>query len=415
MKNHVRLFSAILPVIFALTYTSCNKNQDEPVPLDPVDIELTADQVTMINTGNEFAFDIFKKITLNTEDSENIIISPLSISTALSMTANGAQGETREDIMEALKLSGLSAEVLNESYRDLIKTLLSVDSRVAISVANSVWTREGFAAKKQFMDALINFYNATTGTFDPNDPQSVTEINTWISDNTNGLIRDMLDEIHPDAMMLLINAIYFKGQWNSRFDESQTVSETFYITGGTEVRVPMMKQKQRFRIHSGDGFLLAEFPYGQGNYVMDVILPDEVDGINNIISSLTNESFNQMIGGLHDAEIELSFPRFKYGFRTELNEILQLMGMDLPFSDAADFTGISDLPLKISRVLHEAFIETNEEGTEAAAVTVVEFVATSIQPSTLVVKLDHPFMYIIRESSTNSVIFMGRVSDPLGE
>lgn len=159
--------------------------------------------------------------------------------------------------------------------------------------------------------------------------------------------------------------------------------------------------------------MFAEFPYGQGNFVMDIILPNDINGLNNIISNLTIESFNEMISRMYPTQIELSFPRFKYGYKKPLNDILSDMGMSLAFSESADFSNLSDIAVFISLVLHQAFIETNEEGTEAAAATVVEIFTTSTPAGPMVLNLDHPFLYIIRETTTNSILFMGRVANPL--
>jgi serpin B len=213
--------------------------------------------------------------------------------------------------------------------------------------------------------------------------------------------------------MLLINAIYFKGMWNSQFDKSQTTDETFHISASETKQVPMMKQKAKFRYCQGQGFTLAEFPYGQGNFAMDVLLPDNQYGADAVIQSLTKAGFNDLVSRMHESEIELSFPRFKYAYKKTLNDILKDMGMAIAFTSQADFSNISDVNVFISKVLHQAFIETNEEGTEAAAATVVEFVFTSLPVDPMVLKLDHPFVYIIRETTTNTILFMGRVVNPL--
>jgi serpin B len=287
---------------------------------------------------------------------------------------------------------------------------LNVDKRVLISIANSVWTENDFPVKKQFSDILTVFYNADARLFDINNTAAPDEINKWIDDKTNGLIKNMIDELPDNTVMLLINAIYFKGSWSSQFDKAKTVTRPFYRSDGSSVQVPMMNQEFDFKVYSGNGFLMGEFPYGQGNFVMDVILPAERNGADNLIQWLTDESFNSMVNGLRETKIELSFPRFKYGYKKQLNEILADMGMGIAFTDMADFSNIADTNLCISKVLHQAFIETNEEGTVAAAATVVEIGYTSVGP--FFMNLDHPFVYIIRETSTNTILFMGKVADP---
>jgi serine protease inhibitor len=400
-------------VTVLLTSTSCTKNPEEILPTDPVPITLNSTQASMIGSGNAFAFDIFRMILENADESENIIISPLSISYALSMTLNGANGTTRDSIFKALRLNGITPEELNSSYKDLTDALLSVDKRVAIKIANSVWTEEDFQVKKSFIDILTGYYNTESKQFDINDQSAPDKINEWIEDNTNGLIKHMVDKLNDNTVMLLINAIYFKGKWKSQFDAGDTQNRPFYKSGGTSADVPMMKQSDDFMFYDGDGFILGEFPYGQGNYVMDIILPDNYYNVNTLMPGITDISFNGWVSQMTKREVNLYLPRFKYAFKKQLKDILSQMGMGIAFTDAADFTNIAaSPPLLINDVTHQAFIETNEEGTEAAAATIVDIGLTSIGPSLLVFNADHPFIFIIRESTTNSIIFMGRVSDP---
>jgi serine protease inhibitor len=412
MKTMIIRSSAAVFLIILLISMSCSKT-DEVLPTEPVPIDLTTDQVALIESGNSFAFDIFSQVLKNAGESENVMISPMSISYALSMTLNGANGETRTAMLEALRLNGITVDAINNSYKNLTEALLSVDKRVLISIANSVWTENDFAVKQAFIDILTNYYDAESKSFDINDSSAPDKINAWIEDKTNGLIKEMIDKLEDNTVMLLINAIYFKGKWKSEYDESKTVEMPFYKTGINQVDVPMMKQETEFSVYQGDGFILAEFPYGQGNFVMDVILPDEQDGLTNTLSSVSDANFTSWISQMSKRKTDVSFPRFKYGFKKKLKDVLSDMGMGIAFTEGADFSNISDqYDLLINDVTHQSFIETNEEGTEAAAATVVDIGMTSMPPASLVFKMDHPFMYIIRETTTNSIIFMGRVSDP---
>lgn len=412
MKTNITKSSAAILLIILMTSVSCSKT-DENLPTKPVPIDLTQGQVSLIESANSFAFDIFSQIMKNAGENENVMISPLSISSALSMTLNGASGTTRTAMMEALRLNGISVDEINNSYKNLTEALLSVDKRVLMTIANSVWTENDFAVKQAFIDILTTYYNAESRSFDINDSSTPDKINSWIEDKTNGLIKEMVDRLEDNTVMLLINAIYFKGKWKSQFDESKTTDMPFYKTGSSQVDVPMMKQEAEFSVHEGNGFVLAEFPYGQGNFVMDVILPDAQNGLDNIMSSVTDAGFTSWISQMSSRKTDVSFPRFKYGFKKKLKDVLSDMGMGIAFTDAADFSNISDqYDLLINDVTHQSFIETNEEGTEAAAATVVEIGLTSFPASPIVFRMDHPFMYIIRETTTNSIIFMGRVADP---
>ncbi len=413
MKKNNFKPAIVFLVIIPLTILSCNKQTVETLPTDPVPINLTADQIALISSGNSFALDIFKKVIQNSTESENIIISPLSISSALSMTLNGAKGATRDAMLTALRMNGLTPEIINNSYKDLTEALLNIDKRVLISIANSVWTEKNFAVRKSFTDILTQYYNAESKSFDITDPLVPNQINSWIDNKTNGLIKNMIDKLDQNTVMLLINAIYFKGKWNSQFDKAKTVPASFYKSGGATIQVPMMKQISEYKIYNGEGFTLAEFPYGQANFVMDILLPDESNGITTIMPLITDNSFKGWINQMNEIKTDVTFPKFKYGYKRDLNDILTDMGMGIAFSDNADFSNISDINLLISIVKHQAFIETNEEGTEAAAATIVGISTTSMPAGPFILNIDHPFLYIIRETSTNSILFMGRVGDPL--
>jgi len=413
MKNYNFKAAVAFIFTFPLTFLSCNKEPVETLPTDPVQINLTTDQVSLIESENSFALDIFKKVIESSAESENIIISPLSISSALSMTLNGANGATRYAMMEVLRVNGLTPEIINNSYKNLTEALLNVDKRVLISIANSVWTENNFVVKKPFTDILTQFYNAESKSFDITDPLVPKQINSWIESKTNGLIKNMVDKLEDNTVMLLINAIYFKGKWKSQFDKENTIQGSFYKPGGITAQVPMMKQTSDFKIYNGEGFTLAEFPYGQANFVMDIILPDNNIGVNNMIPLISNNSFKGWLNQLGQRKTDLTFPRFKYGYKKQLKDILIKMGMGIAFTENADFSNISDINLLINEVTHQAFIETNEEGTEAAAATIVGIGTTSMPVGPFVLNIDHSFLYIIRETSTNSILFMGRVVDPL--
>jgi serine protease inhibitor len=413
----MKLLNFSLSGAFLLTISivsvSCKKESAVPLPVDPVPINLSANQISLISNENSFAIDIFKNILGKSPDNQNIMISPLSISTALSMTLNGSEGATRDAMLATLKLNGLTPASINSSYKDLTSALLGVDQRVLISIANSVWIENNFVVKKPFTDILTQYYTAEAKSFDVTDPKVPQLVNSWIESKTNGLIKNMLGTLDQKTVMLLINAIYFKGKWNSQFDKTKTLQESFYKQDGTSEQVPMMKQTSDFKIYNGDGFSMAEFPYGQGNFVMDVLLPDSKNGIGNLVSSVNLTNIQQWLNSMSKRSVELSFPKFKYGFKMELKDVLSGMGMTVAFSDAADFSDISDLPTKISFVLHQAFIETDEEGTEAAAATIVGIGITSMPIGPAEFKVDHPFLYMIRETTTNTILFMGKVTDPL--
>lgn len=413
MKNFIYKLLPVLLLFMAISFSSCKKNKDN-LPTDPVKINLTLKQTSLVTSENTFAFDIFNK-TINPAVDENSIISPLSVSYALSMTVNGAANATRDSILKALRVSDISIDDLNSSYKDLTTALLSVDSRVIMEIANSVWTEKSFTVKQPFSDALTGYYDAEARSFDINDPTAPQEINQWISDHTNGLIKNMLDQIEPNSVMLLINAIYFKGKWRSQFDATATTSRTFTRPDGSTIDVPTMHQAETLKVYTGDGKTIAELTYGQGNFVMDIILPADND-LTAVTTTLTADNFETWTGNMVSRKVYLYLPKFKYGFKIKLNDILSQMGMGIAFTDGADLSNISDIPLLINKVLHQAFIETKEEGTEAAAATIVEVGTTSAGPTDpITIDVNHQFIYVIREVTTNSILFMGKVTNPSAE
>ena len=238
MKNNLFRTAVVFSLTLPLIFSSCKKASDDNLPVDPVPINLSANQVSLIESENTFAFDIFRKVLENSGGSGNVIISPLSISTALSMTLNGANGTTRDAMLEALRVNGITPEIINSSYKDLSDALLSVDKRVLISIANSVWIENNFVVKKPFTDILTGYYNAESKSFDISDPLAPKQMNSWIEDKTNGLIKNMIDKLNDNTVMLLINAIYFKGKWKFQFDKANTVEKTFYKPDGTAAEVP---------------------------------------------------------------------------------------------------------------------------------------------------------------------------------
>jgi serine protease inhibitor len=394
-------------------YISCERLKDDPLPGDPVPIDLTLKQKEIVDSANKFAFDIFKPIVGETKGSENMMISPFSISSALSMVLNGAAGETFEAVRHTLRYDDKTLEEINQAYLKLLEEMIPVDKRVTVEVANSVWAEKRLTIKQSYVDALEHWYLAEARNIDVSDPNAVDIVNGWIEDKTHDRIQDMLDYLSPDLAMLLINAIYFNGKWRYQFEKDDTHDRPFYVTPESPVEVPMMYQEENFAVTRTGNSTLVELPYGQGNYSMVVMLPDEGISLAEAAATLNSEDWSAWMSSLSlgASEVQLSLPRFEYEYKRELKDDLTAMGMGIAFSGAADFSNITDQGIFISRVLHQTFIKTDEEGTEAAAATVVEFEFTSI-PSTTVVNVNRPFLYFIRETTTGTIVFMGQVSDP---
>ncbi len=409
-----RLFTAFIAIAaISGIMASCERTKNDPPPGDPVPIELTLKQKDVVDSANKFAFDLFLPIVAEKKGAENIMISPFSITSALSMVLNGAAGDTYDAVRHTLRYDDKTLQEINETYLKLMKDMIPVDPRVTMEIANSVWVEKRLTVKQPYIDALKTWYLAEARNIDVSDPGAVDMVNGWIEDKTHDKIQDMLDYLSPDLAMLLINAIYFNGKWRYEFDIKDTQNKPFYLTLGNSVQVPMMYQEEKFAVTTTGDATLVELPYGQGNYSMVVMLPDEDVSLASAAATLNPEDWAEWMHRLSNGttEIQLSLPKFEYEYKRELKDDLTALGMGIAFGMGADFSNISDQSILISRVLHQTFIKTDEEGTEAAAATVVEFEFTSM-PMTTVVNINRPFLYFIRETTTGTIVFMGQVVDP---
>ena len=413
MKKGIYGRGMLLFTCITASLISCDRLKDDPPPGDPVPVDLTLKQKEVVDSANAFAFDLFRPIIEEADGGENLMVSPFSITSALSMVLNGAAGETFNAVRHTLRYDEQTLEEINETYLKLMEDMVPVDPRVTMEIANSVWVEKRLTVKQPYIDALKAWYLAEARNIDVSDPGAVDLVNGWIEDKTHDKIQDMLDYLSPDLAMLLINAIYFNGKWRYQFDEKETSDKPFYVTPDAPVNVLMMYQKENFAVTRTDNATLVELPYGQGNYTMVVMLPDEGVSLPVAASTLNSKNWSQWMQRLSYAtsEVQLSLPKFEYEYRRTLNDDLQSMGMGIAFTETADFSNISDQGILISRVLHQTYIKTDEEGTEAAAATVVEFEFTSM-PDNTIVNINRPFLYFIRESTTGTIVFMGQVVDP---
>lgn len=399
-----RSIGILLSVLFLLlTLTSCGGGV--------IGKKFDMDKIStgVVDGNSQFAFNIFKE--LNNEDSDkNIFISPLSISTALTMTYNGANSTTKEAMGKALEYEGIENTEISQSYNNLLNYLDNINKKVELNTANSIWIREGEAIKEDFLSNNRSNFNAEISELDFSKEASVDTINKWISDATKGKIDKMLEPpIDPNVIMYLINAIYFKGEWSNKFDTKNTYDYAFNTLSGNTQSVKMMNRTGKIEFKQGEDYKAVRLPYGNGNTSMYCILPDEGININTFIENMSIEKWKDIRDNISEVdEVKLGIPRFKleYGIK-ELNESLASLGMEEAFSDQADFSGIRE-ELYISRVLHRAVIEVNEEGSEAAAATVVEVKESAyMEPITFIA--DRPFMFIIADDATGTILFMGKL------
>lgn len=364
----------------------------------------------VIEGNSQFAFDIFKE--LNNEDSEkNIFISPFSISTALAMTYNGADTTTKEAMAKALKYEGIEIDAMNSSYEALLGYLNSMKD-IKLDMGNSIWIREGQKIKPEFLSTNKKTFDAHIQELDFSKADSVDKINKWIDNATKGKITKMLEPpISPDVIMYLINAVYFKGQWEKKFDSKMTFTGKFHAEDGSSEDVQLMSRQGEVDYGSIDGDKVVRLPYGKGKTAMYCVLPDEGIKINDFIKTLDGEKWNQIRNSVSKTDdVLLQIPKFKmeYGIK-KLNDSLEVLGMGEAFSDSADFSGIRK-GISISRVLHKAVIEVNEEGSEAAGATVVEVKETAAAEPVRFIA-DRPFLFFITDDDTGTILFMGKMCD----
>ena len=267
--------TAFLSLLLALSSCEKNSNKEQLIdPGDPINIPIEVYQKEVIDSANKFAFDLFKPILSGAGEQENIMISPFSITSALSMTLNGASGVTFEAMKKTLRLDGKTLEQINNTYLKLMTEMVQVDERVVLEIANSVWVEKRLAVKQKFMTDVQNWYKAEARGIDVTDPEAVNIVNGWIEEKTHDKITDMLAYLDPDLAMLLINAVYFNGKWRYQFDKADTKEEPFYVTPTAPKTVAMMHQEENLKAVKDNNLTIVDFPYGQGNYSMLIVLPD---------------------------------------------------------------------------------------------------------------------------------------------
>lgn len=391
-----------------------NLDRDTSPDMDPSDLG-------ELGKGNqEFALDLYQVLS---KQEGNIFFSPYSISLALAMTYAGAMGETEREMAETLHFT-LSQERLHEALNALDILLESraegegdEDTGFQLNIANAIWGQEGYEFLSEFLDVLAENYGAGLRLLDyVGDPEGSRQtINDWVSEQTEGKIKDLIPPGVIDAMtrLVLTNAIYFKANWAHQFEESDTMDGEFTLLDGSVVRVPMMSQVETFGYLQGSGFQAIELPYTGFEMSMIVILPEEGE-FEAIESGLGVSFLDQIDSGLNHTSLTLSMPKFEYESEFGLSRTLKEMGMPTAFGEGADFSGMDGTRnLYISDVIHKAFVAVDEEGTEAAAATAVVIAEMSIQVPEVEMKIDSPFIYAIRDNETGTILFLGRVVNPL--
>jgi serpin B len=376
--------------------------------------DLTVAERAVIDNANAFGFELVGEVVA-ADQRPNVVLSPFSASMALGMTLNGAAGTTFEAMSQTLGFAGLTQEEINDSYRGLIDLLTDLDPEVRFDIANSVWANQDVPFHDAFLQAVTAAFDAHTESRDFDDPATLAAINDWVAENTEGLINRILDELDPTLVMLLINAIYFDGAWTTRFDRNDTHRQAFTREDGSTVQVDMMSiDEVELPMGFGPTYGAVELPYGGEAFSMVVVVPQGGSVARSFLSGLDEERWTALIEGLRSRRVDLvSIPKFTLSFDTWLNDALKAMGMEVAFRPGADFTRMSPIgdQLCIDFVRQKTFIEVDERGTRAAAVTNVGIAPVSFNG----LVADRPFAFAIRERLSGTILFMGMVGDPTAE
>ena len=372
---------------------------------------LTVAERTVIRDGNAFGLELMRQVAAR-DERPNIVLSPLSASMALGMTLNGAGGGTFDAMRSTLGFAGLSQEQVNEAYRGLLDLLTNLDPQVRFDIANSVWANRDVPFHEAFLQAVRTAFDARVESGDFANPATLTAINDWVKQNTEGLIERILDRLDPDMVAILINAIYFDGAWTNRFDPAKTTRADFRRADGRTVRVDMMNMSNvRLPMGGGADYAAVELPYGGEAFSMVVVVPSGNTDARTLLRGLDRQRWEGILQGLTVREVnQVSIPKFTLAFDSYLNDALKAMGMGVAFRRGADFTRMSPIGdrLCIDYVRQKTYIEVDERGTKAAAVTAVGIGVVSFTG----LIADRPFVFALRERLSGTILFVGLVGDP---
>lgn len=407
MKHFFPLISACCLSVGMLA--SCS--EDEPVApnikYNPGTVKLTAAQQAQVENSNEFAWKFFKEVSKG--EQEDVFVSPLSVTYALGMLANGAVGDTQKEILEGLEFRSGKVDDINSLCHQLMIESPKLDKSTQLSMANAVVVNKKIQLQPTFQSVVKKQYDALVASKDFGSPATLSFINQWASDHTQGMVPKILERINPDGVSYLLNALYFKGIWYRQFDKKHTKKEAFTKADGTKSQVQMMHQKEQFLIGENEMYQTVVLPYGNGSYEMIVVLPREGKKLSDVLVAMNGKQWKDNLKGTRFAEVDLKLPRFTSVYNRELNDVLKLLGMNAMFDPSkANLTKMSAVSSFVSMVLQKAKIEVDEEGSKAAAFTVVETLTTAAPPSRpIMFHANRPFMYAIAEHSTGTIFFMG--------
>jgi serpin B len=409
-----KIFSGAFFVLIVTLITSCSKTN---INNHTQTITLPATGSSVISASNQFAFNFLHSTLQQDTTNSNKLISPLSIYMALSMVYNGANNATKDSIANVLQLSGIDINSLNEVCQSLITQLPQEDNEVQFSIANSIWYNQGFQPLDSFLNVTQNFYEASVQPLDFANPASINTINNWVAQKTNNKIPKVIDFISPTDLMYLIDAIYFNGAWKYAFKTSDTYTDNFYLADGSAQPDSFMKEQIKADMYADSTFSLIELPYGGGkSYSMYIMLPANQQQPISTFASLMNESIlSNAISKMDSVNVQVDIPKWEYSYSiANMQPELSMLGMGIAFDTSADFSNMYNPALVrpyITQAIHKTYIKVDEQGTQAAAVTVIGVGPTAVEFPP-VFKANHPFLYVIIEKQTGTVLFTGIINDP---
>jgi len=415
-----RIFAFSLLVLLAgLVLVRCSgpSEPDEP-DYSVLPRALTAEEIQLAASADYFGLKLFREVVRQEAD-KNIFISPLSVSMALGMTANGAAGTTFDSMRATLELADLTEAESNAAYQSLIELLAGADPKVQFDIANSIWFKEGAVViDPAFHERCQDYFSARVQGLDFSKPEAADIMNAWVEESTEGKITDIVGKpIDPLATLFLINAIYFKGTWTFEFDPKDTQDDEFTRLDGTTITCRMMNQEQDLLYMSNDLFRAVDLPYGDGLFSMTVLLPRTDVHVDTMIAMLTPENWADWLGQLESRGRHLQLPKFSLEYDLGMNGVLRQLGMSIAMDvpGQADFSRFGALGgyTWIDTVIHKTFVKVDEEGTEAAAATVV--VTHTKGTGWPLFRVDRPFVFVIRERTSGALLFMGKIVEPVWE
>jgi serpin B len=394
-------------------FASCKKSAVTPHSGPGKDLVLSAVEQQKVTSDNAFTLNLFRNLDSANTTGVNLLVSPLSASFALGMTSNGANGATLDAFKKVLNFNGLTSAQINTYYQNLLTNLPELDPNTTVKIANSIWYRQDFSVQPQFLQTNSTYFGAKVQALDfTNATASLSTINSWVNTQTDGAIPSILNHIASTDKMYLINAIYFKSIWNEKFDPSKTTQLPFNLADNSQVNTSFMDSKIDFKRYDNSEVHVFELPYSNSKYSMIIAMP-ATETVQQLAAGLDSAKWNSWMASLNPVNAELKMPKFKFSYNVDLSNPLSELGLGIAFSNNADLSGIStSQPLQITDVAQKDYIEVDESGTTASAVTVV-VVGDSAVAQLPPVIIDHPFIFAIRQVNTGLILFTGVMNNPL--